>query len=246
MAGGTITREWPATEALGRGAASLDWARIGADLDERGFATIGPLLSAADCAELARSYEDRKLFRSRIDMARHRFGRGEYQYFANPLPGPSPRCGGPLRAAGAGRQPLARGDAARRRFPPTLDELTARCHAAGQTRPTPLLLRYGPGTTTACTRTCTVTSCFRCRWRSCSAGPATISPAASSCSSSSATRPVARRGRAAAPGRGRDFRRPPSPGSGNPGHLPGCHAARRKHACEGTRFTLGIIFHDAT
>jgi hypothetical protein len=101
-------------------------------------------------------------------MARHGFGRGEYQYFDYPLPDRSRRCAPRCTAAGAiaNRWNEALGRAGVR-YPAEHAEYLARCHAAGQTRPTPLLLRYGRATTTACTRTCTASTCSRCRWRSC-------------------------------------------------------------------------------
>ena len=126
--------------------AALDWGRIAADLDEVGCALAGPLLDPDQCAALRRSYRNERLFRSRIVMARHGFGRGEYQYFAYPLPD----LVGQLRAAlyprlapVANRWTEAMGRPAR--FPETHADFLARCHAAGQTRPTPLLLRYGAG-----------------------------------------------------------------------------------------------------
>ena len=126
--------------------AALDWARIAAELDAFGAAATGPLLTPADCAALAALYPAEAGFRSRVVMARHGFGRGEYKYFADPLP---PLVAG-LRAGLYPRlAPVANAwNAAMglpRRFPPGLDAFTAECHAAGQARPTPLLLRYGPG-----------------------------------------------------------------------------------------------------
>jgi uncharacterized protein len=127
-------------------AGALDWARIASDLDEHGCATTGPLLAADSCAQLMKSYDDEARFRSRIVMARHGFGQGEYKYFAAPLP----QAVAALRAGFY--PPLA--EIANRwnerlgiapRFPATLDDYLARCHKAGQTRPTPLLLKYGPG-----------------------------------------------------------------------------------------------------
>lgn len=126
--------------------ATLDWARIGAELDAFGCATTGPLLDAAACADLAASYDREEGFRSRIVMARHGFGRGEYKYFANPLPDPvaTLRAGfWPHLAPIANRWNEAMGLAPR--FPADHAGFLARCHAAGQTRPTPLLLRYGAG-----------------------------------------------------------------------------------------------------
>jgi hypothetical protein len=137
-----------ATAGLSGRVAALDWSRIETALDAEGAATTGVLLSPAECAALEALYdgEDPGLFRSRVVMAKHGFGRGEYKYFAAPLPEPVAA----LRAALYPRlMPLAnRWHAAmglEPRFPEALPEFLARCHQAGQTRPTPLLLRYGPG-----------------------------------------------------------------------------------------------------
>jgi uncharacterized protein len=125
--------------------AALDWARIGAELDGQGCATTGVLLDPAECAALAASYDDAAGFRSRIVMARHGFGSGEYKYFAAPLP-PAVQALRealyPPLAAVANRWAAALGMPA---FPGAHDEYLRACHDAGQTRPTPLLLRYGPG-----------------------------------------------------------------------------------------------------
>jgi hypothetical protein len=126
--------------------AALDWRRIEAALDEAGCAVVGPLLAPAECAALAASYGDDALFRSRVVMARHGFGRGEYRYFAYPLPEPVAalrRALYPPLAAIANRWAAALGDAAR--YPADHAAYLARCHDAGQTRPTPLLLSYGAG-----------------------------------------------------------------------------------------------------
>jgi hypothetical protein len=124
----------------------LDWARIAAELDERGCATTGPLLSPAECAELRDGYEDGSAFRSRVIMARHGFGRGEYKYYSYPLPADV----GALRAAlyphlasVANRWETALGREVR--YPESHDAYLKRCHAAGQRRPTPLLLKYTAG-----------------------------------------------------------------------------------------------------
>ena len=125
---------------------ALDWQRIASELDEHGCATTGPLLPAETCAQLVDSYDDDARFRSKIVMARHGFGQGEYKYFAAPLP----RAIATLRARFypplaeiANRWNTSLGVATR--FPDKLDAFLARCHKAGQTRPTPLLLKYGPG-----------------------------------------------------------------------------------------------------
>jgi hypothetical protein len=134
----------PAARPLERRLARLGWTDIVERLDARGFATVPKLLTAAECKRLAALYDRADLFRSRVIMARHAFGRGEYQYFADPLP----PLVADLRAGLYPRlAPLANTWAERlgeeRRFPPTLAELAALCRAAGQTRPTPLLLKYG-------------------------------------------------------------------------------------------------------
>ena len=125
--------------------AALDWQRIADALDETGGAVIGPLLTADECTAL-RALWEKDLFRSRIDMRRHGFGSGEYRYFANPLPD---RVAGLRTAAYRHLAPVANAWAERLgddfRAPPTLDDMLARCHAAGQTRPTPLLLSYRAG-----------------------------------------------------------------------------------------------------
>jgi hypothetical protein len=134
--------EWSPDVAV----AALDWTRLGEELDAHGCAVLRDLLSENECAELAASYADDTLFRSRIVMARHGFGRGEYKYFADPLPelvaGLRAALYPPL-AAIANRWNAALGLDAR--YPAEHGEFLARCHAAGQTKPTPLLLQYGQG-----------------------------------------------------------------------------------------------------
>ena len=126
--------------------AALDWERIAADLDERGCAVTGPLLTPAECAALAGLYDEDAAFRSRVVMARHGFGRGEYKYFAYPLPETVAALRGalyPHLAPVANRWAERLGGEAA--YPARHDSYLARCHAAGQSRPTPLLLRYGEG-----------------------------------------------------------------------------------------------------
>jgi len=124
---------------------TLDWPRIADRLNAQGWAVVGPLLTPATCYALQTLYDQPERFRSRILMQRHGFGQGEYQYFDNPLPDPLPRLRARLYE---GLAPIANGWAARLErpsFPDSLDELTAQCRAAGQARPTSLMLRYGPG-----------------------------------------------------------------------------------------------------
>jgi hypothetical protein len=126
--------------------AAFDWSAIAAELDAHGCAVVGPLLTPDECEGLAALYEADGVFRSRIVMGRHGFGSGEYRYFSYPLP----EVASQLRAALY--QPLA--EIANRwneamgveaRYPKEHQAYLDRCHGAGQTKPTPLLLRYGPG-----------------------------------------------------------------------------------------------------
>lgn len=125
---------------------ALDWDALSAALDKYGCATTGALLSPDECASLAAHYTEDKPFRSRVIMARHGFGRGEYKYFAYPLPDVIQRLRAalyPHLAAVANRWNEAMGIEVR--YPPDHESYLARCHQAGQGRPTPLLLQYGPG-----------------------------------------------------------------------------------------------------
>jgi hypothetical protein len=124
----------------------VQWREAAASLDELGCVQLPGVLDAEECARIAASYDDPKLFRSRVVMSRHGFGRGEYQYFAYPLP---PRIAGLREALYEALMPIANrwqeqlgSDG---RFPGTHAEFLARCHEAGQRRPTPLLLRYDAG-----------------------------------------------------------------------------------------------------
>jgi uncharacterized protein len=124
----------------------IAWERVHAELDERGWAVTGPLLSPAERQGLIAAYSDEARYRSTVVMARHGYGRGEYRYFAYPLPEPvaalRPALYDRLRDVADGwRDRLG----APEPFPPTHREYLERCHAAGQTRPTPLILRYGEG-----------------------------------------------------------------------------------------------------
>ncbi len=147
-----MEHDMPATKPSPRDApiptrlAAVDWTAIEAQLDQSGAAVTGPLLTPADCASLAELYGDDDRFRSHIIMARHGFGRGEYKYFAAPLPDL-------VRALRTALYPRLAPIANRwhealgidERFPAEHAEFLACCHAAGQTRPTPLLLKYGAG-----------------------------------------------------------------------------------------------------
>lgn len=131
---------------LSKRVASRDWPALSGELDKHGAAIVEDLLTADECRELAQSYPKDEQFRSRVVMSRHGFGRGEYKYFAYPLP---PLVAG-LRAALypplakiANRWNESLGETPR--YPDEHDAFVARCHKAGQGRPTPLLLQYGEG-----------------------------------------------------------------------------------------------------
>ncbi len=124
---------------------SLDWVSIAEALDSHGCAVIGPILKSKECVALTASYDTDGLFRSRVVMARHGYGRGEYRYFDYPLPALVAALRSSLYP------PLA--EIANRwnttmkidvQFPPDHQAFLDRCHEAGQQKPTPLLLRYGP------------------------------------------------------------------------------------------------------
>jgi len=124
----------------------LDWTRIAGELDEHGFAATGLVLTATECAELIALYPERDRFRSRIVMERLSYGRGEYKYFAMPLPPPVRELRVALYrklAPIANRWASALG--AEERYPPSLGSFTALCHVRGQEKATPLLLRYQAG-----------------------------------------------------------------------------------------------------
>lgn len=119
---------------------------MGDDLDDAGMASTGALLAIDECRALAEMYDDDGRFRSTIDMARHRFGSGRYRYFDHPLP----QIVAELRTAlWPHLLPIARNWAARRDqpspWPADFDDWLTICHHAGQKRPTPLMLDYGPG-----------------------------------------------------------------------------------------------------
>ncbi|MBL8670247.1 MAG: 2OG-Fe(II) oxygenase [Alphaproteobacteria bacterium] len=127
-----------------------DWAAMADSLDAVGYAVLPRLLDSRACAAVAGLYDDDRRFRSRVVMRRHGFGSGEYKYFAAPLP----TLVAALRAAAYSRlAPIAdrwaasldRTDSPGQHFPPDLVGFLDRCAAAGQAKPTPLLLRYGPG-----------------------------------------------------------------------------------------------------
>jgi hypothetical protein len=125
---------------------AADWGRIATQLDEVGCALIGPVLTAHEATEIADLYGDDDRFRSTIEMTRHRFGEGEYRYFGRPLPEAVDEL---RRTLYPKLLPIVQDWWTRlgreAQWPDTLDEWLEQCHRGGQTRPTPLLLRYEAG-----------------------------------------------------------------------------------------------------
>lgn len=125
---------------------AIEPAALAEQLEAQGWALLPGLLRAADCAALGAGFDDESRFRSRVVMQRHGYGQGEYRYFAHPLPeivaGLRRGLYPPLAEIANGWN-AALGEAAR--YPADHESFLARCHAAGQTRPTPLLLRYRNG-----------------------------------------------------------------------------------------------------
>jgi uncharacterized protein len=132
--------------SLTKRVASRDWNALGEELDKHGAAILENLLTADECRKLAQSYPDDGQFRSRVIMSRHGFGRGEYKYFAYPLPPLVATLREALYAPLAkiaNRWNAALGETLR--YPDEHAAFVTRCHEAGQRRPTPLLLQYGEG-----------------------------------------------------------------------------------------------------
>ncbi|OPX05572.1 2OG-Fe(II) oxygenase [Mycobacterium sp. AT1] len=125
---------------------AVDWDAVRTELDATGCALTGPLLSAPEAAAIADLYDDDTRFRTTVHMARYRLGEGEYRYFADPFP---PAVVDLKEALYPKLLPIARDWWTKLRrdtpWPDTLEEWLAMCHAAGQTKPTPILLKYGPG-----------------------------------------------------------------------------------------------------
>ena len=145
-AAGSTTQVDVVTPSIETRVAALDWAGVGAALQAQGVARMPGLLSPRECAALATLYDDDALFRSRVVMGHHGFGRGEYRYFGYPLPDPIAALRqwlyahlAPIADAWQASMGIAT------RFPSGHSEFLARCHLHGQRRATPLLLRYGPG-----------------------------------------------------------------------------------------------------
>jgi hypothetical protein len=147
--GGAVLPDFSTVSSVTSVVASLDWSAIETSLDAQGFAALPAVLAPDECRELAALYDDDARFRSRIEMERFRFGAGEYKYFGAPLPAIVQTLRKDLYARLA---PVAnrwnarlKAEATENQYPATLDAFLEECHAAGQTRPTPLLLSYSAG-----------------------------------------------------------------------------------------------------
>jgi uncharacterized protein len=142
----SMQRAMPTAESAEDRVRCFDWSSVAHELSSQGSAVLDHLLTPEECAAISSLYPDDARFRSHIVMARHGFGKGEYKYFAYPLPD----LVAGLRAALYGRlAPIANEWNARMRidtrYPAEHGRFTKLCHEAGQSRPTPLLLQYGPG-----------------------------------------------------------------------------------------------------
>ena len=141
-----IVHPAPSSSDIAARVAAIDWGQAASDLDAQGCAVLKGLLSVDECRALAALYPEEAHFRSRVVMGRHGFGRGEYKYFSYPLPTLIAELRPALYAqlyGLANRWNEAMGIDIR--YPESHDAFLRRCHAAGQVRPTPLLLQYGAG-----------------------------------------------------------------------------------------------------
>ncbi len=142
MSGGSVTEG----SAFRRRVESANWDEVADELDEVGCALLPSLLTADDARELVKLYDHDEAFRSTIDMGRHRFGEGQYRYLAAPLPTSVDEL---RHALYPHLLPIARNWYSKlgrpTPWPDTLEEWLDMCHEAGQTKPTPLILKYGPG-----------------------------------------------------------------------------------------------------
>lgn len=125
----------------------IAWQQVCRDLDERGFVLVPGVLTKSICDEIARQYINDHLFRSQIDMSRYAFGQGEYKYFSYPLPDVVQQLRTSIypHLAPLANQWRERLDGTTPRYPKNLSEFIEQCHQAGQNRPTPLLLKYAAG-----------------------------------------------------------------------------------------------------
>lgn len=227
---------------------SIDWSAASEALDAHGCAIVPNLLSQNQCSATQALWEDEDRFRSRVHMARHGFGQGEYRYFSNPLPDPIATLREQLYPPLAG---IANRWAERlglaRRFPASHAAFLEECHAAGQVRPTPLILRYGPGDWNALHQDVYGEHVFPLQvaillsepGRDFEGGEFVLTEQRPRMQSRPEVVPLAQGDAVVFPVRER-----PVKGSRGDYRVQMRHGVSRLRA--GQRFTLGIIFHDAT
>jgi uncharacterized protein len=225
----------------------IDWTAASDELDAHGCFLLPALLSAADCARLIALWAERERFRSEVVMARHGYGRGAYRYFDYPLP--EPVAG--LRAALYPRLAAIANDWSQRlgreeAFPDRHEDFLAHCRAAGQTRPTPLLLRYETGDWNALHQDVYGDTLFPLQVAVLLSGPGedftggefVLTEQRPRMQSRAEVVPLRRGDAAIFPVRDRPVR-----------GRSGCHRRNLRHGVSrlrsGLRFTVGIIFHDA-
>jgi hypothetical protein len=234
------------TGAIATRLGRLPWKAMEKDLLEEGYAHVAGVLTAAECRELVALYPDDRRFRSRVDMARHRFGEGDYKYFRRPLPPlvAELREGAyPPLAAVANRWMEALG--AETRYPPDLEAFLEKCRKAGQTEPTPLLLHYEAGGYNCLHQDLYGEVAFPLQLAAFLSAPSEYTGGEFLLVEN---RPRAQSvGRAIAPGRGDLVVFPTRyrPAAGRQGFYRCAVRHGVSRVRTGRRFTLGVIFHDA-
>jgi uncharacterized protein len=228
----TAARRPLQTEAPASRLERLAWNGIEAQLEGLGYATTGPLLTPTECLRITGLYDDPARFRRRIVMQRHAYGEGEYQYFAYPLP---EVVAGLRHAAYPKLAPIANRWQAQLglagAYPDHLEDFLARCHDAGQTRPTPLLLKYGRGDYNRLHQDLYGALHFPLQMAILLSAPGTDFEGGEVRADRAApTHPVTGRGRALAAGRSGDLRGQLPSGAQRPRPLPPGHAPRRQPA----------------
>ncbi len=226
--------------------AAIDWQRVAGDLDAHGWADLGPLLTDAEMHELQALYPADRPWRSHVRMQRHGFGQGEYKYFADPLPEPVRRLRAglypPLAAIADGWEERL---GSTRRFPPDHAALRELCRAHGQTRPTPLVLKYTAGDYNCLHQDVYGPACFPLQVVVLLSDPATFSGGELVLVEQRPRQQSRAEVVPLAAGRGIVFAVDQRPRQGSRG----THRVRQRHGVsrirKGERMTLGIIFHDA-
>lgn len=224
----------------------IDWRQVADDLDAHGWADLGRLVTDAEIAALQALYPEERPWRSHVRMQRHGFGQGEYKYFADPLPEPVARLRSdlyPPLAAIADRWEERLGSA--RRFPSSHAALRELCRSHGQTRPTPLLLKYAAGDYNCLHQDVYGPACFPLQVVVLLTDPAAFAGGELVLVEQRPRQQSRAEVVPLAAGRGVVFAVDQRPRQGSRG----THRVRQRHGVSrihrGERMTLGIIFHDA-